>query len=344
MMKRWSIFLLTFVAALAGDLRGLAAAEPSPMVCAEYADTTARTVTADGLNRQFVIAATLAHNQGTFASICFPDSATISMTPQLSQLVIENTGPVTLLIENLTVQQTVVPGRCEADARVCPTVILKGRNITLRNPRVINLRGENVAVDGFAIEGDHMTIEVTPERLADPTYVTSQQFRYGIFGERGNDVTIQRAVIRRTTAQVGSAGVYLTAGTGHEVIDVRVHGVDTAVALRGGAADAANVVLGGTFDGNTTRGDSCNAHAGAFVQGDHAFVRSTDDHPLTLANFQHGVILDPLIGPMGVEGGTIRDATVGVTIRNANVTILPLVATQVTQFLNVPRRFDFGTL
>lgn len=344
MMKRWSLCVLTLLAVLAGNLRGIAAAEPAPMGCDEYTDTTARAVSADALNRQFVIAANLAHHQGTFASLCFATDAAIATTPQLSQLVIENTGSVPLLIENLTVQQAVVPGRCDADARVCPTVILKGHHITLRNPRVINLRGDNVAVDGFAIEGDHMTIEVTPSLLADPTYATSQQFRYGIFGERGNDATIQRAVIRRTTAQVGSAGVYLTAGTGHEVIDVRVHGTDTAVALRGGATDAVNVVLGGTFDGNTTRGDACNAHAGAFVQGDHAFVRSTDDHPLSLANFQYGVILDPLNGPMGVEGGTIRDATVGVTIRNANVTILPSVATQVTQFLNVPRRFDFGTL
>ncbi len=253
-----------------------------------------------------------AQKDADYAKICFTnDSIEIS-----DQLIIDNTATTPLLIENLTVRQAVTPSQCSATASHCPSVIIKGTApVILRNPKIEVTSGISLpTVDGLAIDGANVTIEVTPDKVADANYVTVKDFRYGIFTDTPTSrVTLDHVKVQRTTAQVGSAGVYLRAGTGHMLTDVQTQCAQTGVALWGGTETAPNLVLGGTFSGKYGATD-CTAHTGLFFQGSHVFAHEAEGHPLSITNFQHGVILDPHDGPMGIEGGTIANAEVGVKV------------------------------
>lgn len=303
---------------------------PSP-ACSGYNDTAEDAVTSDVANKQYSINGSAAHAQGAYATLCFKQGETWKLNAAGSQLVINNTLDVPLLIENLTVTQTVTPSQCVAGVATCPSIILKGAPIILRNLKVTNTNSQNP--DGVEVRTSQVTIE----------NATVENFRYGLVvpeSAGANQLTVTKGVFRRTTALTGSAGIHIKSGHGQTITDTTVQCYETGLALTGGTSDAPNVVQGGTFSGKTAAGASCNAHTGLFLPGSHVFATGTEEHPLTIADFQQGVVLDP-VGPMGIDGGKISNAKVGIEIRNALPPTLSILTLQPKEFFNVEKSYDW---
>lgn len=313
---------------------GSLSAEVTPAaVCITYNDTVLKTISSDAANKQYTVNIGADQMNGAYASLCFHQGEQQKLNEIKSQLVINNTLGVPLLIENLSVTQTVTPSQCVVGAATCPSIILKGSPIILRNLKVTNTNSQN-PVDGVEVRTSQVTIE----------NATVENFRYGLVvpeSAGANQLTITKGVFSRTNALTGiAAGIIIKSGHGQTITDVTVHCAETGLALTGGTSDAPNVVRGGTFSGKNAQGESCTAHAGLFLQGGYVSATGTTEHPLTIADYQQGVVLDP-VGPMGIDGGKISNAKVGIEIRNAVPPILPLLALQPKEFFNVEKPYDW---
>lgn len=328
-MKHSKVIKCLCIGALLLVESGLLHAEETPKyACTSYTATADKVVKTNDAGQQYIdvdVNAVVKDNQ--YAKICFTSNDTANLildTVDGNQLLIDNTLNVPLYIENLHVQQKATPSGS--------SIILTGAPIILRNAKVTNTNSQK-PVDGIEVRTSQVTIE----------HATVENFRYGLVVPEqagANQLTITKGVFSRTTALTGSAGILIKFGHGQTITDVTAQCAETGLAMTGGTSDAPNMVRGGTFSGNTATGASCTAHTGLFLPGSHVFATGTTEHPLTIADYQQGVVLDP-VGPMGIDGGKISNAKVGIEIRNAVSPTLPLLTLQPKEFFHVEKSYDW---
>lgn len=311
-----------------------ARAEGTPAAeCTQYVDAEV-VISTNPLTKQFSLNA-VDHKTATETQtvVCFGVSGAAFLLNG-KQLTIRNDTGAPFVIDNLYVQQTKLPAQCLAQSGTCFSVSVTGTSpVILRNPRIewvgpAATPEKPTTTDGLMIQSDHVTIEVTPEKVTDPAYVTVKNFRTGIVVDQRTGVVLDGVKIQRTAAQVGSLGLRV-AGPENTVTNAQIDCADTGIHALGGTAAAPIQITGGTISAG-----ACATDAGVFLQGDHVFLTDT-----AIVGPKIGVILDPLNGPMGITGGSITKAQIGVEVRNA--TPATLLALQLDTFTEVDQLYDF---